>query len=108
MFKTKENITLAPPRELLTMFGGSLSIEKYREKCKNNNKEYRIYNPPMISTMFQIEEQTIYKADDIKKSFIPVDKSQISRANTNLKLKRNKPLLNEKNTLENIMGLKTI
>jgi hypothetical protein len=108
MFKTKETISLAPPRELLTIFGGSLSIEKYREKCKQNNKEYRIYNPPMLSTLFQIEEQIIYKTDDKKKSFIPIDKTQISRANINLKLKRNKPLLNEKNTLENIMGLKTI
>lgn len=57
-------IKLAPPREALKVFGGYLSIEEFRNKTKETNLNYKIYNilePPMVSIIPSIEETTYDK-----------------------------------------------
>lgn len=51
-------IKLAPPKETLKMFGGTLEIEEYR----NNDADNRIYNllqPPIISLVPTIEDNNL-------------------------------------------------
>lgn len=62
IYKNEENsltnitIPLAPPKELLKMFGGDLSIEEYRLKSKILEKEYHKFLPPFIPSGYIIEE----------------------------------------------------
>ena len=45
--------------------------------------------------------EEIYKKSNLNNTFIPVDKSKINILNINeLKFKRNKPIINHKNTLD--------
>ena len=97
------NIQIAPPRLTLKKFGGHLSIEDFRKCCNNSHKKYKIILPPMISSIPIIEE---FNVDVNKKSFIPLDQDRVSKVNEEYKLKRNKPLPDYKNTLENCMRLK--
>ena len=100
------NIKLAPPRQCLKMFGGTLSIDEFRKSNLNYNKTHKIIMPPMTSIIPQIEETSNNSFCNKNKSFIPIDKDRIEKANKDLKLKRNKPLPDQKNTLENCMQLK--
>jgi len=80
----------APSRFVLNIFGGELTIEQFRnitEKKYNGN----ILLPPLISIIPQLE---IYKIND----------NTIKNFNT-LKLKRDKPLTDKKNNLEESLKL---
>lgn len=90
------DICEAPPYESYDKFGGSLSIEDYRKQdFFNNDKEYRIILPPMVSIIPFIEEHNKNK---------PINRFGDSD-DDNLKIKRNKPLPNLKNTLLETMGI---
>ena len=109
VFDNKQiNIKLAAPRQSLKIFGGTLTIEEFRKNNSNYNKNYRIVMPPMISIIPQIEEIATNSFYNKNKSFIPIDKERIEKANKDLKLKRSKPLSDKRNTLENCMQLKYI
>lgn len=77
----------APPKEVLKIFGGFMSIDDYRKTFIMNKNEYKIIDPPMISLVPQIEENTI------EERYTKTD------SNENLRLKRNKPLTDNMNTL---------
>jgi hypothetical protein len=102
-----EEIMLAPSKLSLTKFGGCLTIEEYRDKNKLNDKIYELKFPPTISIIPVIEEMTDKKLEikQKKKNFIPVDKTRIKKANQEFKLKRTKPINNNKNTLNNCMNI---
>ena len=102
------NIKLAAPRQSLKIFGGNLTIEEFRKNNINYNKIFKIVMPPMISVIPQIEEISNNTFYNKSKSFIPIDKDRIEKANKDLKLKRQKPLSDKRNTLENCMKLKYI
>ena len=51
------NIDYAPPREILTKFGGSKSIEEYRKILTVNNKEFKLLMPPLVPIITYIEEK---------------------------------------------------
>lgn len=98
-------INLAPHRMSLEMFGGSLSIEEFRESL-SSSRNYNIVFPPMVSIIPAME--TNNKIDTSKRNesyYIPIDKERIKRVNNDLRLKRRNPV-NNKNTLENCMRLK--
>lgn len=97
----------APPRQCLTIFGGPLSINQFREKCHSRNKNYTLRFPPISSITVQQDEIDIDMAPNKTGGdvFIPVDPERITEANNNLKLKRTKPHNNTKNTLESCMKL---
>ena len=82
--------------KILTDFGGTVSIEDFRENLTTNSLEYNYIKPPMISRISYIEKIPIKKDDenDLK--------------NDDLILKRSKPLKSSKYNLESIMGLKKI
>jgi hypothetical protein len=98
-------INLAPHRMTLEMFGGSLSIDEFRESF-STTKKYNVVFPPMVSIIPAIEESN--KVDNSKRNesyYIPIDKERIKKVNNDLRLKRRNPI-NNKNTLENCMRLK--
>jgi hypothetical protein len=92
-----DDIRIAPPREVFTKFGGSLTYEEYRKNCKTGVKEYRFIMPPMTSIVPLIEE-----------GYTDNTKVNISLADLNKKnaLRRNKPLPNLKNTFFDTMCVK--
>lgn len=104
-----EKITLhsAPPRESLKKFGGSLTIEQFRNKSQENEKTFRCIMPPMIPIVPMIEEsnKNYCNYNKVKKN-VPLNIDRVIKANKNLKLKRSKPLPNSRNSLEKTMKLK--
>lgn len=95
-----EKIALAPPRETLTEFGGFYSIDEFRQVT--SDKTYNIINPPMISIVPKIEENTYnYKLRDTD-SFIPLNKELLKKAGDSLKIRREKK---RTNTLQKYMNL---
>ena len=94
----------APDKMTLKMFGGFLDIENFRGYSKTN-KVVNINFPPMTSLTQQIEEINEYELNNDLK-YIPLDSERINRCKEKMIFKRNKPLINEKTTLESTMNLK--
>jgi len=88
----KLTIYPAPPRQVLDMFGGNLSIEEYRKTFFYLNKEYRYKLPTMISLVGVIEE--INKDICTKTSL---------KAKDNYVIKRKTPLQKQLNTLTQLI-----
>jgi hypothetical protein len=85
-----KQIIPAPPRELLTCFGGDKTIEEFRSTCIPIPKEYNHLLPPMIPIFTVVEE--------IPKFFYQ-DKGSKKKDFSDLKIKRSKPLLTQNNNL---------
>jgi thiol-disulfide isomerase/thioredoxin len=96
--------TLVPAFDKMSLktFGGTLEIEEYRNIIGKNDKSYSIEFPPCNTIIPMLEE--IYKKTNLNNTFIPVDKTRIQVANNELKLKRSKPVVNVKNTLDFCLG----
>lgn len=104
------------------------------KETHNHHKVYKVLYPPIISIVPNIEEQTFndtfndpaqinsaisnmkYVAPKNEnfhsmnrrgkdQPYIPIDQERIEKAKSNLKVKRNKPLLDKKNTLFNYMDI---
>ena len=86
----------------LIMFGGTLDIIEYRKIISSNEKTYSIEFPPCNTIIPMLEE--IYKKSALSNTFIPIDNNRINIANNELKLKRSKPIINHKNTLDFCLG----
>ena len=98
-------IVPAPHWMALEEYGGTLTIQKFRENSITNTKEYLILHPPLISRQMQIEES--YKMNKLKE--VPIDKVNkiYSDIDSEYTIKRNKPVQSTQLTLENTMGLKS-
>jgi hypothetical protein len=94
-----KEIIPAPSWLMLEDFGGILEINDFRNLFINNNKDYLVLHPPMITRQLQIEES-------YKKS-LPgiVNKIEIFQEN-DLALKRTKPIDANNFNLEKTMGLR--
>jgi len=97
-------IKLAPPRNVLKIFGGFLNVEEFRKNFLIN-KEYSVILPPMISLVPTIEEH-IFEDINNNSLYIPLDEDDVQKAT--LKLKREKPLTDPRKTLESYMDLKIL
>lgn len=58
--KKNELIQMAPPRETLKKFGGTISIEEFRTTSLTCIKEFRLVFPPMVPIIPFIEERKHY------------------------------------------------
>lgn len=94
----------APDRLALKSFGGYMEIDQFRDYHKTN-KIININFPPMSSLSQQIEEINEYELNTDYK-YIPLDHDRINKIKEQMIIKRNKPLINNKNSLENSMNLK--
>jgi hypothetical protein len=107
LYNKYSKINLAPPREILKMFGGYMSIEEFRENSLKNEKTFVLIKPPLISIISKIEEN-ISTNKNIKNNFPVVNENILNKTQNNLKLKRNKPVTNPNSTLQSFMDLKII
>lgn len=73
----QKKIVPAPPKEVLKVFGGVMTIEEYRRNLISNLKAYRIITPPMISIVPKLEENVSYaKQVRERRKYIPVNQSE--------------------------------
>lgn len=107
-------VKLAPPRQSLKIFGGNLDIDEFRENFTNQTHSYKIVMPPMVSIIPVQELSTVEKSftskqdKNIIKDTDSVSIDTTSQQSLGLRLKRNKPFLATKNTLEKCMNLKKV
>ena len=99
-------INLAPPREVLKIFGGYMTIEEFRENSYKNEKTFSVIKPPLISIIPKIEENINNK--NIKNNLLNVNENILNKTQNTLKLKRNKPVTNPNSTLQSFMDLKIL
>ena len=93
----------APDRLALKMFGGYMDIDEFRDFFRSN-KLVNVNFPPMSSLTQQIEEINEHELNNEFK-YIPLDQDRIDKYKAKM-FKRNKPLINNKNSLESSMNLK--
>jgi hypothetical protein len=93
----------APDILSLKIFGGHLDIDKFREYFKTN-RVITLNFPPMTSITQQLEEINEYELNNEYK-YIPIDNDRINRYKEKILFKRNKPLINNSNSLESSMKL---
>lgn len=97
-----EEITVAPPRTVLNMFGGYATIVEFRLMC-GEKKIFLSSMPPMRFLTMQIEEvNNANVSSGFRDKVVPLDTERIERCIT---LRRTKPLLDYKNTLDHSMRL---
>jgi hypothetical protein len=100
-------LCLAPPRETLIKFGGFLTIEEFRKKSQND-VQYNIIIPPLMSLRCQIEEFYGQMNRKETNNSVYLDEERVNKAQYNmdkLKLKRSSALYNNNNNIENHMGI---
>ncbi len=93
-------IEMAPPREVLKMFGGYMDIEEFRNYCIKQDRKFQVIKPPLISIIPKIEEH-IYPKNKV------VNENILNNTQTKLKLTRSKPLIAEKSTIQTFMNITT-
>ena len=103
--KNQVPIKFAPPRQSLTIFGGPMPIEKFRGTCHNYHRDCNLVMPPMVSVIPQVEEVMVNYVSTKSSLFIPLDEERVSKADEDLRLRRNKNTKEKKNTLESCMNL---
>ena len=101
-------INMAPPREILKMFGGYMTIEEFRENSLRGDKTFTLIKPPLISIIPKIEENISINSKVSKNSYPLVNENILNKTQNNLKLKRNKPVTNPNSTLQSFMDLKIV
>ena len=99
----KNIVKLAPNRTCLKIFGGKMDINEFRN-FRDLDKIINVLEYPMIAVTQQIEEINYNSFDN--NNYIPIDNERIKKLEQKIQLKRNKPLLNNKNTLEHTMNIK--
>ena len=99
-------IKLAPHRNSLKIFGGKYTIEDFREINTDKSRIVKVYLPPTISIIMNIEEITEDSTHCNIKNNISTNDDRYKLIQDNLRLKRAAPLRNEKNTLEHCMQIK--
>lgn len=99
----------APPRVALRVFGGHMSIEEFRAAA-DTPVEYCVLPPRMIVHSQAMQE--VDRSRQLQRPHRPapdlrevVSFTDVSTKNETLRLKRPKPLQNNKNLLERTMGI---
>ena len=100
LYKDKD-ITPAPPRTLLRMFGGQLDIEQYREYTTGSEDMVAVALPPLRLHIPTMNVQGPIR--DVKK-FVALSQETVEKASKELRLKRSKPVQNNVKTLPTISG----
>lgn len=102
-YKSYTKISPSPSWKVLKEYGGTITIDEYRDQLVLNNEEYIYLHPPLIYKLSQIDKK--YKKDNKLKA--PIDSiKKYSDTSEDYILKRSKPLKSSRYSLENTMGLK--
>jgi hypothetical protein len=97
----------APPRNTLTLFGGSLTIEDYRKLIRSYQVRVDIHLPPMVSILATMDTKPIDFYDvSLTKNVNETVKERLQKAEEVLRLRRTKPLKAWESTLDACLNLK--
>lgn len=99
MYVNKE-LTPAPPRSLLRMFGGQLDIEQFREYISVSEDMVASQLPPLRLHLPTMNVQGPVR--DVKK-FVALSQDTVEKASKELRLKRSKPVHTNVPTLDKCM-----
>jgi len=91
---------------ILKDFGGNLSILEFRKNFELVGSDFLVLHPPLVSRQMQIEES--YKKVPISGIIVNKLDKLLFEGNSNLALKRNKPIETSQINLEKSMGLKRL
>jgi hypothetical protein len=94
-------VKAAPDVLFLKKLGGILSIEEYREVSSNNNKNYFLKMPPMVSIIPSVEELQQTSLFNENNNREHLNKELMMKANDELRLRRSRPIYDDTNTLDN-------
>jgi hypothetical protein len=97
---SKRELTQAPPRQTLRMFGGPLDIEQFREYLANSEDMVGVQLPPLRLHMPTMNVQGPVR--DVKK-FVALSQETVDKANKELRLKRSKSVHTNAPTLDKCM-----
>lgn len=96
----------APPREVLQLFGGPLSIESYRATIAGHKIRVDLHIPPIVSIIGSIDTKPIDFYDtSIKNNIVLLPYDKMQKAEEGLRLKRSKPLKDKESTLDACMNI---
>lgn len=102
-----KNIVPASSRNVLTLFGGLLSIEQYRALLQSHKVRIDVHYPPMISILATMDTKPIDFYDTyMNKNSLETNKERLQKAEEQLKLRRSKPLKAFESTLDAYINLK--
>lgn len=107
--KRLQGIRSAPPRQALKVFGGTMSIEEFRA-ASDKPVEFALLPPRMIVHHHVIQETSTvrpqHKQPGARQDLgAVITFDDVSTKNETLRLKRPKPLQNNRNLLERTMGI---
>jgi hypothetical protein len=101
----KENVIIkpSPPKEILNIFGGIMTIDEYRKNLLLNDFDVHINYPPLTSIIPQMEviNNRISNID-----YIPISKKKIEIIETNQKNKITSIIKTKRNTIDTFMNIK--
>jgi hypothetical protein len=96
----------APAKEVLTVFGGHLTIDAYRKTVRDRKVRIDIHMPPMVSLLATMDTKPIdFYETTAQKSFVPLGAERVQMAEEGLRLKRSKPLKDKNSTLDSCINL---
>lgn len=97
----------APPKTVLKIFGGTLSIEEYRALLRSHTVRVDVHLPPMVSILATMDTKPIDFYDSgLTKAVSETVKERLQRAEEVLRLRRTKPLKAWESTLDACLNLK--
>jgi len=97
----------APPRTVLTLFGGSLRIEEYRALLRSHQVRVDVHLPPMVSILATMDTKPIdFYDSSLTKAVSETVKERLQKAEEVLRLRRTKPLKAWESTLDACLNLK--
>jgi hypothetical protein len=97
----------APPRNTLSLFGGLLSIQEYRNLIQSHKVRVDIHLPPMVSILATMDTKPIDFYDaSLTKNVTETVKERLQKAEDVLRLRRTKPLKAWESTLDACINFK--
>lgn len=103
----KGKIHPAPARNVLKLFGGSLSIQDYRGLIRSQKVRIDIHLPPMVSILATMDTKPIDFYDtSLTKGVTETVNERLQKAEEVLRLRRTKPLKAWESTLDACINLK--
>lgn len=97
---TKRDLSPAPPRNMLRMFGGPLDIKQFREYIASSEDMVAMQMPPLRLHMPSMNVQGPVR--DVKK-FVELSQETVDKASKEMRLKRSKPVHTNVPTLDKCM-----
>jgi hypothetical protein len=97
-------IGMAPPREVLKMFGGYMCIDEFRETSLKMDRTFHVVKPPLVAIIPKIEENILHRGIRTGST----NEHILNKTQNSLKLKRTKPLMNPNSTLQSFMNIKIV